>query len=176
MYATPLAKCREATEVRHQWLTTLLSRKNPPTSWARFTATTLANYGNSVAKATAQKQDLAAGFAGVTEPGYRSYKELTEKNSTNPNIAVLAMMLAAHESDLSRDSWRRPGQQAAYYLFQLQDWGYVDRTKAVSLGRPTSRWRHDHGGSESVRFRGLKPPWWQGAGDPGCPVLGSIGS
>ena len=114
-----------ATEVRHQWLTTLLSRKNPPKDWAKFTATTLASYGNSVAKATAQKQDLAAGFAGVPEPGYRSYKELTEKTTTNPNVVVLAMMLAAHESDLSRDSWRRPGTQAAYYLFQLQDWGYT---------------------------------------------------
>lgn len=114
-----------STEVRQQWLMTLLSRKNPPTGWARFTATTLANYGNSVAKATAQKQELAAGLAGVKEPSYRSYKELTDKTSTNPDTMVLAMMLAAHESDLSRDSWRRPGQQAAYYLFQLQDWGYT---------------------------------------------------
>lgn len=114
-----------STEVRQQWLMTLLSRKNPPTGWARFTATTLANYGNSVAKATAQKQELAAGLAGVKEPSYRSYKELTDKTSTNSDTMVLAMMLAAHESDLSRDSWRRPGQQAAYYLFQLQDWGYT---------------------------------------------------
>jgi ParB family chromosome partitioning protein len=35
------------------------------------------------------------------------------------------MMLAAHEADLSRESWRRPGSQAAYYFFQLEEWGYT---------------------------------------------------
>ena len=98
-------------------------RKTPPKGWSHFTATTLANYGNSVARATAQKQDLAAGLAGVTDPDYRAYRVLVEKPTTNPDKAVLAMMLATHEADLSSESWRRPGAQAAYYLFQLQDWG-----------------------------------------------------
>jgi ParB family chromosome partitioning protein len=114
-----------ATEVRQAWLTTLLGRKTPPKGWAHFTATTLANYGNSVARAAAQKHELAAGLAGVTDPDYRAYRELVEKPTTNPDKAVLAMMLAAHEADLSRESWRHPGSQAAYYLFQLQDWGYT---------------------------------------------------
>lgn len=114
-----------ATDVRQSFLISLLGRKTPPKGWALFTATTLANYSNSVAYAGAQKQDLAAKIAGVTDPDYRSYKQLVEKPTTNPDKAVLAMMLAAHEADLSRDSWRHPGSQAAYYLFQLQDWGYT---------------------------------------------------
>lgn len=114
-----------ATEVRQSFLISLLGRKTPPKGWAQFTATTLANYGNSVARATAQKHELAAGLAGVTEPDYRAYRALVEKPTTNPDKAVLAMMLAAHEADLSRESWRRPGPQAAYYLFQLEEWGYT---------------------------------------------------
>lgn len=114
-----------ATEVRQAFLISLLGRKTPPKGWALFTATTLANYSNSVAYAGAQKQDLAAKIAGVTEPDYRSYKQLVDKSTTNPDKAVLAMMLAAHEADLRRDSWRHPDPQAAYYLFQLQDWGYT---------------------------------------------------
>lgn len=114
-----------ATDVRQSFLISLLGRKAPPKGWASFTATTLASYSNSVAYAGAQKQDLAAKIAGVTEPDYRSYKQLVDKPTTNPDKAVLAMMLAAHEADLSRDSWRNPGPQAAYYLFQLQDWGYT---------------------------------------------------
>lgn len=114
-----------STEVRQAWLTSLLGRKTPPKGWAQFTAATLANYGNSVARATAQKHELAAGLAGVTDPDYRAYRALVEKPTTNPDKAVLAMMLAAHEADLSRESWRRPGPQAAYYLFQLEEWGYT---------------------------------------------------
>ncbi|WP_104168879.1 ParB/RepB/Spo0J family partition protein [Arthrobacter sp. SX1312] len=68
-----------STEVRQAWLKTLLGRKTPPKGWAHFTAATLANYGNSVARATAQKQDLAAGLAGVTDPDYRAYRSLVEK-------------------------------------------------------------------------------------------------
>ncbi|WP_298255520.1 ParB N-terminal domain-containing protein [uncultured Arthrobacter sp.] len=114
-----------ATEVRQAWITALLGRKTPPKDWARFTATTLANYSNSVAYAAAQKQELAANLVGVTDPDYRSYKELVDKPTTNPDTAVLAMMLAAHESALSRQSWRHPGPQDAYYLFVLKDWGYT---------------------------------------------------
>jgi hypothetical protein len=33
------------------------------------------------------------------------------------------MMFAAHEANLSCESWCRPGSRAAYYLFQFEEWG-----------------------------------------------------
>ncbi|MFF2396351.1 ParB N-terminal domain-containing protein [Nocardia sp. NPDC058114] len=116
-----LNKQGSAAKIRRiEFLTELLAARTAPPGTAVFVATSLnrepgllSSWGAST---TTQK------LLGVTSTG-----ELTEKIAAAATgrawVIVLALVLGAHESQIEKDSWRRPPSGAARYLTFLAELG-----------------------------------------------------
>lgn len=119
----------DATEVRKNFLVTLLQQKCLPKGYETFMAKTLCSRRYEVNRA---EMSLVARILGLsTESPSSDYGvgEETSKSAKRANQAMFAMSLATYEKLIVRDSWRNTkGNEAdmiAEYLDYLQAWGYL---------------------------------------------------
>jgi ParB family chromosome partitioning protein len=131
-----------ATAVRRAWLRDFFQRKTPPAGAAALIAHAIVNRDYALRKALEQGHQLAVELFGVegasttdadegrsAYPAYRRAQDLatlTEGASDKRLTHItLAAIMAAYESTLDRQSWRRDGGCAEkHYLHYLSALGY----------------------------------------------------
>lgn len=118
-----------AVTVRRTWLReTLLARKTAPKDAPRYIAAVLARGGDDLTRSAGDAYRLACELLGL-EPGigYRDDRIANLAGSASParaTVIALAVLLAAGETALQRDSWRRPTAENTAHMAALQQWGY----------------------------------------------------
>lgn len=122
-----LAKCREATTVRREWVKNLLSKKQPPKGWQYFTVHAITHHSET---ASGYDGKVAAEMVGakVEESNAWAWNPLREhvaKTTTRPEFSLIALVCAGYEKTIAKDSWRSPSQTHRDYLNQLVLWGYT---------------------------------------------------
>jgi ParB family chromosome partitioning protein len=115
-----------ATEVRREYVSTLLTRKTPPKGAARFTATTTATgvQGQTPHSATATACDLLGIAAGIHGSGQLAEK-ISSATDNRAQVIALAMACAAFEDAHQRSSWRDHPAAFAPYMQFLTSTGYT---------------------------------------------------
>jgi ParB family chromosome partitioning protein len=115
-----------ATGVRRRWLKTFLARKSPDKGSAAFLAGELMLGGFEIRRA------MKRGSAMLSELlGYKDREALKAAAAAAANVPdaraqvlCLAVVLAAIEESLSRETWRNPSSAAVRYLAFLTQHGY----------------------------------------------------
>ena len=125
--STPLAKCREATKVRREFVKTLLARKQAPKGWQYFTVHAITHHPET---ASGYDRKVAAGMVGakVEESNAWAWNPLRDhvaKSTARPEFSLIALVCAGYEKTIAKDSWRSPSQTHRDYLNQLVTWGYT---------------------------------------------------
>ncbi|MET3937108.1 hypothetical protein ABIE00_005224 [Arthrobacter sp. OAP107] len=126
-HARPLAKCREATTVRRDFVKTLLARKQAPKGWQYFTVHAITHHPET---ASGYDGKVAADMVGakVEESdrwGWNPLRDHVGKTTARPEAALIALVCAGYEKTIAKDSWRSPSQIHRDYLTQLLTWGYT---------------------------------------------------
>jgi ParB family chromosome partitioning protein len=122
-----LAKCREATTVRRDFVKTLLARKQAPKGWQYFTVHAITHHPET---ASGYDGKIAADMVGQKVEksdrwGWNPLKDHVAKTTTRPELALIALICAGYEKTIAKDSWRSPSQTHRDYLTQLVIWGYT---------------------------------------------------
>jgi ParB family chromosome partitioning protein len=125
-----LAKCREATKVRREFVKTLLARRQAPKDWQYFTVHAITHHSET---ASGYEGKVAAEMVGAKAEesnawAWNPLREHVAKTTARPKFSLIALVCAGYEKTIAKDSWRSPGQTHRDYLTQLVTWGYVDRT------------------------------------------------
>lgn len=128
-----LAKCREATTVRREFVRNLLSKKQAPKGWQYFTAHAITHHPDIARTYDGEvaAEMVSAKIDGQKSWGWNPLKDHVAKSTARPEFSLIALVCAGYEKTIAKDSWRSPFQSHRDYLNQLVTWGYVDRTKRV---------------------------------------------
>jgi ParB family chromosome partitioning protein len=84
--------------------------------------------------------------------GWNPLRYHTAKTTARPEFSLVALICAGYEKTIQKDSWRSAEKRHFHYLNQLTTWGYIDRTKSDSFGRPADHWSHRYGYTEPRQF------------------------
>lgn len=129
--ASRLAKCREATTVRREWLRGFLARKTAPRNALVHVAITLGRAGHDLRKAMESGHPTACELLGMQPVGSvyvgRPNPIAVAAQTAPPQRATmlaLAVLLGAAEDATSRQTWRNPTPDNRAYFTALQEWGY----------------------------------------------------
>ncbi|KHL05332.1 ParB/RepB/Spo0J family partition protein [Sinomonas humi] len=137
-----------ATTVRHEWVKSLLARKNPPKDWTRFLATAHTAHH---AYAGERNTTLAEDFAGCPDTSdYRrsALAEWTAAHPARPHVPLLALAIASFERYMPKDAWRDANAARRFYLSQLAAWGYkLSDVEAIITAVPEASAK-EQGGAE----------------------------
>jgi len=105
-----LDRCREATEVRRRWLAEWLTRQTPPKGAAGFIAGTVAVCADLFTSVDGNHQ---AEWLGQSVSGYGRSDALAalidRADKRRPQVLTLALVLAACEAHVGKDTWRCDG-------------------------------------------------------------------
>ena len=118
-----------ATDVRRAWLAEWLTRKTPPKGTAGFVATMIAAHPDLLPNLDANR--LAAEWLGQPAPGYGRSDALADlignADERRAQVITLALVLAACEAHVGKDTWRRDGTTGWHgpYLRFLAEHGYT---------------------------------------------------
>jgi ParB family transcriptional regulator, chromosome partitioning protein len=123
-----------AEDVRREWVTGLLQRKNAPKDAARFLglaltrhATTRYNNGGVSVRS----------MLGIEESGWEpeAMGAWVEQHPTKGMHVALAVVIAGFENTADRNWWRYPDEHSRGYLTQLAAWGYpLSRVEQLAAG------------------------------------------
>jgi ParB family transcriptional regulator, chromosome partitioning protein len=122
-----------ATTVRRAWLHRFLTRKHPPKDAPQWIAATLAAGSHDLRRAMEDRHRLAAHLLNPhndeqqTSPRHTAHAIADAARTANPARATtltLAILLAALEAGIGKDTWRHPTRASADYLRTLHTWGY----------------------------------------------------
>ncbi|MFI5959714.1 ParB/RepB/Spo0J family partition protein [Cryptosporangium sp. NPDC051539] len=111
-----------ANEVRRAWITNLCKRPKIRGA-ARYVAETLTRHPRFLARWTQREAPLLAEFLG-TSPGESQPQIPPSANDARITVYALAAIAAAHESEISRDSWRHPTDATTRWYTFLATLGY----------------------------------------------------
>lgn len=147
----PVAKCREATTVRREWVKNLLAKKQAPKGWQYFTLHAITHHSET---ASGYEGKVAAEMVGAkveksNQWAWNPLRDHVAKTTTRPEFGLIALICAGYEKTIQKDSWRSPSQTHRDCLNQLVLWGYVDRTKSVCFWTANERWSHGYGCAQS---------------------------
>lgn len=123
-----IAKCREATKVRRDFVKTLLSRKTAPKGWQYFTVHAITHDPET---ASGYDGKVAAEMIGARTGedtdrwGWNPLRDHTAKTAARPEFSLIALICAGYEKTLQKDSWRSAEKRHFHYLHQLTQWGYT---------------------------------------------------
>ena len=122
-----LAKCREASKVRREFVKTLLSNKTAPKGWQYFTAHALTHHPET---ASGYDGKVAAEMVGAKSDesdrwGWNPLRDHVAASTARPEFSLIALVCAGYEKTIAKDSWRSPSQTHRDYLNQLVTWGYT---------------------------------------------------
>lgn len=128
----PVAKCREATTVRREWVKNLLAKKQAPKGWQYFTLHAITHHSETASgyEGKVAAEMIGAKFEESSQWAWNPLRDHVAKTTTRPEFGLIALICAGYEKTIQKDSWRSPSQTHRDYLNQLVAWGYVDRTKA----------------------------------------------
>jgi len=115
-----------AETVRREWLTQFLARKTAPKDAQTVIAEALTGARWKIADGLIRGSTTAKTLLGIDDADYG--EQIAEYLTAHPNRAVhvaLAVVLGGIEQNTSRNSWRAPGSDTAWYLRTLADWGYT---------------------------------------------------
>lgn len=114
-----------AETVRRDWVTQFLARKTTPKDAQAAIARALTVARWKIADALGHGSTTAKRFLGVEDT--MTGDDLGGYLDAHPNRAVqvtLAIVLGGIEQNTSRQTWRTPTPDTAWYLRTLHDWGY----------------------------------------------------
>ncbi len=118
-------KAWDAAEVvRVEFIKKLLKAKTAPKGALKFVSQSMGAHFYTVADGLSKHSGFAAELLGGTD-GFGALATITGKATANHETNILAVVLAAFEKSLSRQSWRNPTSTAKAYLSQLATWGYT---------------------------------------------------
>ena len=115
-----------AETVRREWLTQFLARKTAPKNAQMVVAEALTKARWKIADGLTRGSTTAKTLLGI-EDGHHG-DQFAEYLTAHPNRAShvsLAVVLGGIEQNTSRDTWRSPSADTAWYLRTLADWGYT---------------------------------------------------
>lgn len=115
-----------AETVRRDWVTQFLARKTTPKNAQTVISEALTTARWKVADGLTRGSSTAKAFLGVEDD--QRGEGLADYLAAHPNRAVhvtLAIVLGGIEQNTTRDTWRTPSPDTAWYLRTLQDWGYI---------------------------------------------------
>jgi ParB family chromosome partitioning protein len=131
-----------ATGVRRAWISGWLARKTPPKGTAGFVATMIATHPHLLT--SLDGNHLAADWLGQSAPGYGRSDALVgligQADERRAQVIVLALVLAACEAHVGKDTWRRDGTTDwhgpylhflaanGYALAEVEDYAASDQT------------------------------------------------
>lgn len=114
-----------AETVRREWLTQFLARKTTPKNAQAVIAEALTTARWKIADGLTRGSTTAKVLLGIDGADYGD--QIAEYLAAHPNRAVhvtLAVVLGGIEQNTSRNTWRAPSGDTAWYLRTLQGWGY----------------------------------------------------
>ena len=122
-----LAKCREATKVRREFVKTLLARKQAPKGWQYFNVHAITHHSET---ASGYDGKVAADMVGAKVEdsnrwGWNPLRDHVAKTEARPEFSLIGLVCAGYEKTIAKDSWRSPSQTHRDYLNQLVTWGYT---------------------------------------------------
>ena len=115
-----------AETVRREWLTQFLARKTAPKDAQTVIADALTTARWKIADGLTRGSSTAKTLLGITD-SHRG-EDIADHLAAHPNRAVqvtLAVILGGIEQNTSRQTWRAPSADTAWYLNTLADWGYT---------------------------------------------------
>ena len=122
---------RAAEKVRRRWLQEFLTRNIPPDGSIRITMRALAAEDFELRRAMEQGHQLGARLLGLEPNRYGGSRAevaamIDGASDSRAQVIALGLVLAAHEENLTVQTWRYPtgATTAARYLDLLAGWGY----------------------------------------------------
>ncbi|KQP67810.1 hypothetical protein ASF40_19970 [Microbacterium sp. Leaf288] len=115
-----------AEAVRREWLAQFLARKTAPKDAQAVIAEALTAARWKIADGLTRGSGTAKVLLGIDSQDYGD--QIAEYLTAHPNRAVhvtLAVLLGGIEQNTSRNTWRAPSADTAWYLRTLQGWGYT---------------------------------------------------
>jgi ParB family chromosome partitioning protein len=123
-----------AETVRREWLAAFLSRKTLPKDAIAVIASGLASARLVIANAMGRGNSMAATLLAVENVSGGALVDLLQAHPARCLHVALAIVLGGVEENTSRESWRTPRSETAWYLRTLAEWGYpltpIERTAA----------------------------------------------
>jgi ParB family chromosome partitioning protein len=123
-----------ADDVRRDWITGLLQRKNAPKDAARFLAVALTCHAHT---RHASGMVSASGLLGIESSGWErdTLSQWIEQHPAKGLHMSLAVVLAGFENTANREWWRTPDADSRGYLGQLAAWGYpLSQVEKIAAG------------------------------------------
>ncbi|WP_016885130.1 MULTISPECIES: ParB/RepB/Spo0J family partition protein [unclassified Rhodococcus (in: high G+C Gram-positive bacteria)] len=131
-------KAEAATVVRRKFLSGLLAAKTPPKSAAAYVATTLAADGHLLTEYRADevlKEVLA--IKSLCKADFVA-DQVVKAGASRAQVLTLALVLAAQESRIVKDSWRSRRRGTDAYLEYLEGMGHpLTPIEEIMVGRRT---------------------------------------
>ncbi|KAF0956866.1 ParB/RepB/Spo0J family partition protein [Rhodococcus sp. T7] len=131
-------KAEAATVVRRKFLSGLLAAKTPPKSAAAYVATTLAADGHLLTEYRADevlKEVLA--IKALFKSDFVA-DQVVKAGASRAQVLTLALVLAAQESRILKDSWRSKRRGTDAYLEYLEEQGHpLTPIEEIMVGRRT---------------------------------------
>lgn len=128
-----------ADTLRREFVTSLLQRKSLPKGWHLFAAVAATRHGITV------RNDMSAGvrtLLGIDPDnthGTTGVADWVEQYPTKAGHVTLAFFLSAFEHAADRSWWRYGSETGAFYLNQLQTWGYrLSEVERLAAGLTTT--------------------------------------
>ncbi|MGX5769752.1 ParB/RepB/Spo0J family partition protein [Microbacterium trichothecenolyticum] len=115
-----------AETVRREWLTQFLARKTAPKDAQTVIAEALTGARWKIADGLTRGSTTANVLLGIDSTDYGD--QIADYLTAHPHRAVhvtLAVVMGGIEQNTSRNTWRSPGPDTAWYLRTLADWGYT---------------------------------------------------
>ncbi|MBW9121897.1 hypothetical protein JNB63_17505 [Microbacterium trichothecenolyticum] len=132
-----------AETVRREWLAQFLGRKTTPKNGQTVIAEALTGARWKIADGLTRGSSIAKVLLGM-ETAAEYGDQIAEYLTAHPRRAVhvtLAVVLGGIEQNTSRNTWRAPSADTAWYLRTLQGWGYplcpVERIAAMLTDNTT---------------------------------------
>jgi ParB family chromosome partitioning protein len=129
-------KAEAATVVRRKFLSGLLAAKTPPKSAAAYVATTLAGDGHLLTEYRADevlKEVLA--IKSLYKADFVA-DQVVKAGASRAQVLTLALVLAAQESRIVKDSWRSRRRGTDAYLEYLESMGHsLTPIEEIMVGR-----------------------------------------
>ncbi|MCE0459406.1 ParB/RepB/Spo0J family partition protein [Curtobacterium flaccumfaciens] len=138
-----------AEDVRREWVTGLLQRKNAPKDAARFLGLALTQH------ATTRYNNggvSVRGLLGIEESGWEPevMGAWVEQHPTKGMHVALAVVIAGFENTADRNWWRYPDEHSRGYLNQLAAWGYpLSHVEQVAAGIQPATEQPDTDGADA---------------------------
>ncbi|MDI9940351.1 ParB N-terminal domain-containing protein [Rhodococcus sp. IEGM 1351] len=131
-------KAEAATVVRRKFLSGLLATKTPPKSAAAYVATTLAADGHLL---TEYRADAVLKEVLAIKAPYKAdfvADQVVKAGASRAQVLTLALVLAAQESRIVKDSWRSRRRGTEAYLEYLEEQGHpLTPIEEIMAGRRT---------------------------------------